>query len=307
MKRYFVINPVSGNGRAREFVAKLKESDYGLVYITAGKGDAERFIKQEAESGEKCVFYAVGGDGTLNETVNGAAGLKNVSIGVIPAGTGNDFVRYFENRDKFLDIDAQLNGEEIQIDAIKAVFDGVKSVFFINMANIGFDCNVVINASKIKNGIISGPMAYIMGAVQEIFRKWGQDVKIIFDDGYEYNGCQLLCTIANAGYCGGGFNSSPFADISDGYIDAAIIDKISRPKLISMLKGYREGTYLNDPKAKDFITYRRAKSLTAEFSSNTEISVDGEIFEFKRADFTVHKGCLNFIVPKGAYIPGGLK
>ena len=74
-----------------------------------------------------------------------------------------------------------------------------------------------------------------------------------------------------------------------------------------MLKGYRDGTYLNDPKAKGFITYRRAKSLTAEFGSNTEISVDGEIFEFKRADFTVYKGCLNFIVPKGAYIPGGLK
>ena len=307
MKRYFIINPVSGKGRAREFVSKLKSRNEGQIYITACRGDAERFIKREASGGDRCVFYAVGGDGTLNETVNGAMGFDNVSIGIIPAGTGNDFVRYFGDEEAFLDIDSQLNGKEIKIDTIKAVFDNGSPVNFINMANIGFDCNVVINAAKIKNGIVSGPMAYVCGAAQEMFREWGQKVSIKFDDGYTYKGCQLLCTIANAGYCGGGFRSSPFADISDGYIDVAVIDKISRLKLLSMLKGYRDGTYLNDPRAESFITYRRTESLTAEFETSTKVSVDGEIFDFKKAEFKINKRCLKFMVPQGAEIPGGQK
>lgn len=306
MKKYFIINPVSGNGRAREFVSTLKKRSEGQVYITACNGDAERFIKKEAAGGEQCIFYAVGGDGTLNEAVNGAVGIENAAIGIIPAGTGNDFVRYFNDRERFMDIDSQLNGNIIKIDAVKAVFDERKSVYFVNMANIGFDCNVVINASKIKNGFIEGPMAYIFGAAQEIFKKWGQNVRFNFDDGQVYRGCQLLCTIANGKYCGGGFRSSPFADISDGYMDIAVIDKIDKIKLLSLLKAYRDGTYLNDPKAKNFITYKKSERITAEFSSNTKICIDGEIFEFKKADFTVQNKSLNFIVPKGVNIPGGL-
>lgn len=306
MRKYFIINPVSGRGRTTDMIPELTKYKEAEIYVTSKKGDAERFIKERSRDGE-CVFYTVGGDGTLNEAVNAAAGMENVSIGAIPLGTGNDFVRCFSNREAFLDMGSQLRGRAIKVDTVKAVLDKGETVRFINMANIGFDCNVVISASKIKNGFISGPAAYALGALKEIFSKWGQDVKIRFDDGDTYKGRQLLCTIANGRYCGGGFMSSPYADVSDGYMDMAVIDKISRPKLISLLKKYRDGTYLEDPRADGFITYKRASEIHIKFRKETSISIDGEIFSSKSAVFTAEKQNINFIVPDGAYISGGRK
>ena len=306
MKTHFIVNPVAGNGRGNSYLPELVKIKDAEVYIPCNRDDIAVYIRGISSDGDRHAFYAVGGDGTLNGAVNGAVGLENAAVGIIPAGTGNDFVRWFKNREAFNSVSGQLRGSVKRIDAVKAILDGSFETYFVNMANIGFDCNVVINASKIKNGIVPNSMAYVFGAVQELFGKWGQNVKIEFDDGTAYNGCQLLCTIANASCCGGGFRSSPYADIADGYIDAAVIDRIGRLKLMSLLKKYRDGTYLTDKHAKDFITYKKVRSMKTAFASKTSVSIDGEIYEFKRAEFKIDN-FVNFIVPKGADGAGGSK
>ncbi len=298
MKNYFIINPASGRGESMRFIPDIEAFDNTNVFITSQKGEASVFVKKIADSGEVCRFYAVGGDGTLNEVINGAYGYKNAQVGLIPCGTGNDFVRCFKNKEDFTDIAAQLNGMEEPVDTIEASFDGGEGIYFINMANIGFDCNVVINTNTIKKKYASGSAAYIMGLIQELSKDIGQNIKIKFDDGDIYDGCQLLCTIANGMYCGGGFFSSPNARLSDGYIDVAVIHKMKKLKILSLLKKYRDGTYMTVPGIRDFVTYKKTTSLIVEMDKEQGISVDGEIYFFKTAEFINNKNSISFIIPQ---------
>lgn len=300
MDTYFIINPVSGNGKSVSFIEKIKETGQAHIHTTTEKGGAEQFVRKIAAGGKPCRFYAVGGDGTFGEIINGAYGYDNAAVGIVPAGTGNDFIRCFKSNESFFDIDAQLNGTVKEIDTVKTVMDGSFVRRFVNMGNIGFDCNVVINSEKVKNKYSFNFMSYIIGIVEELIKKWGQNVKITFDDGTVYDSCQLLCTIANGKYCGGGFLSSPKSDMSDGLMDVAVIDKIRKIDFISLIAKYRNGTYLEDIKAKDIITYKQVKSMKMEMEETQGICIDGDIYFFKTAEFENERHSIKLIVPQGA-------
>ena len=127
MKYYFVLNPASGNKKNRNRilidirdVAKKYGLDYD-VYFTKAPGDARYFAKQVCEDSlnEPIRIYGFGGDGTDNELVNGAYGHENVEIGIVPFGTGNDYIRNYGDPSCFLDIDNQILGESRYSDLIK--------------------------------------------------------------------------------------------------------------------------------------------------------------------------------------------
>ncbi|MEA4973773.1 MAG: diacylglycerol kinase family protein [Candidatus Metalachnospira sp.] len=302
MESYFLINPVSGNGRAMSFLPDIEDAISGMkkchLHTTSHKGGASAFVRKIAESGRPCRFFALGGDGTLNEVINGIHGLKNAQAGFIPAGTGNDFVRCFNGIKHFTNIADQLDGTPMEIDTVKVTLDDNEPIRFINMMNIGFDCNVVINASHMRG---SGSTAYIKGVFKELFSKnWGFNLKAFFDDGSVYNASALLFTLANGRYCGGGFLSSPYAELDNGLIDAAVVDRIGRLKIISLLKAYRDGTYLKQPKVQEFITYKRCSKIVLEVKGKQGVSLDGEIFHFKKAELLAENKTIEFIVPRGA-------
>ena len=131
MKNYFILNPAAGSGK---FVGELSKriikvcTEKGVdfdVYVTKKEGDATDFVRETCESlpdGEGARFYSCGGDGTNYEVISGAYGFKNVSVGFVPAGTGNDFIRCFEDKENFHDIAAQLDGET---DTIAKTMDAV--------------------------------------------------------------------------------------------------------------------------------------------------------------------------------------
>lgn len=298
MKIYFIINPTSGRGKAVEFIPKIEEIKQSNVYITTKKGEAEIFVHEICKKGEKCRFYAVGGDGTFNEVINGAYGYDNAQVGLIPAGTGNDFIRCFDNREDFVDIISQLNGIEKPIDTIKVTFDNNITTRFVNMGNIGFDCDVVIRADEVKSKFNFGPINYLIGVIFELIKNWGQKIKVTFDNGEICEINHLLSTIANGKYCGGGFCSSPYADMSDGLIDIAIIEKIGKFKFITMLNKYRKGTYLKDESVKNLLTYRQTKKVKVEMDKKQGICIDGEIYRFKTAIFENENKSIRFIIPK---------
>ena len=143
MKHYFLVNPVAGKSKSMKTAEAIKKYydengfDYQII-VTDEAHIGKDIVRDIAKSGEKCRIYAVGGDGTLFDVVNGAAGYDNVSVGVIPCGSGNDFVKSFCAFDDFLDIQNQCMGTEIPIDLIK--FDDYYSV---NIASMGMDAEVV--------------------------------------------------------------------------------------------------------------------------------------------------------------------
>ena len=127
-------------------------------------------------------------------------------------------------------------------------------------------------------------------------------MKLIFDDGEIIDSNLLLTAIANGRYCGGGFNAVPEALLDDGLIDLAIIKKISRFTFIGLVGSYKKGTYLSNPKAMQYITYKKVPHFKMEFDAPIPICVDGEIKGAKTIDFSVVKNGFNFVIPKGSDI-----
>ena len=300
---HFILNPNSAKGRGRRHIEEaIKEAcrkrhlNYHIYYTTC-PGDATEYVRSMIRITEdRQRFICIGGDGTINEIVNSAPQNLNVEFGVIPNGSGNDFVRNFSNIKKFYDIDAQIDGETVALDLIKC-----NDNYCVNMVNIGFDCAVVKEADKLKKIKFFSPgISYILGVIVVLFRKFGTKMKLVFDDGEVIDKELTLTAIGNGKFCGGGFMSAPKALLNDGLLDVCAISKISRLTFIRLVKCYKNGTYLENEKAMKIIRHRRVPHFRMEFDTPIPICIDGEIKGAKNIDFEVVPKAFNFVIPKGS-------
>ncbi len=295
---HFILNPNSGKRRKQRVIenaiktaCKSRQLDYHIYYTTCS-GDATEYVRSMINCyKEPQRFVCVGGDGTLNEIVNSALCCPHIEFGVIPYGSGNDFVKNFGDIEKFYDIEAQLDGTSVSLDLIKC-----NEYYSVNMVNIGFDCAVAKEASKFKR--ISAKMSYILGVVKVLFRKIGTKMKITFDDGTVIEDDLTLTAIGNGKFCGGGFMAAPKASLDDGLLDVCVIKKITRRKFLSLVGTYKKGLHVGNPKAEKYIRYFRVPHFKMEFQSPVPICIDGEIKGAKTVDFTVVRNAFNFIIPK---------
>ena len=170
------MNPKSGrHKRLGNLEDTIKEAcqSRGLkyhIYYTSCQGDATEYVKSmlRITPDQKQRFICVGGDGTLNEIVNADPTNPNGEYGVMPSGTGNDFIKSFTREDLFSSVEAQLDGEAVALDIIKC-----NEYYCMNMANIGFDCAAAKKASELKKYKIPPALAYIFGVAIVIFKKFG--------------------------------------------------------------------------------------------------------------------------------------
>lgn len=315
MKHVFIINPNGGRkGKLEKFCNNIKQSaerlgiDYEL-YFTKGPKDCEKHARElcmaVAVRGEKLRIYGCGGDGTVNELVNGVIGFENVEIGVIPMGTGNDYIRNYGDLDDFRDIESQIKGIARTSDLIKyrAEYNGeVTEAYCANMFNIGFDCNVVDMTNRLKQlPLINGSLAYLLGVAAMFIKKKGADLKIEFQDGTVKDGPILLAAVANGCFCGGGIKSAPESILDDGLMDVNIIDDVTRMFFINIFPSFRKGTHLGHEKVinSNVIRYTKEKALTITANGESlRLCVDGEIFTQKKVEFTMAEDAVKFIVPE---------
>ena len=299
---HFILNPKSGKKKKHKSIeqtiknACIKRQLSYHIYYTTCIGDATEYVKSMVRiSSERQRFVCVGGDGTLNEIVNSAPCNPLVEFGVIPGGSGNDFVKNFTNVKLFSSIEAQLDGDAIPLDLIKC-----NDFYCVNMVNIGFDCAVVKEASKLKQyKLISPSFSYVLGVAVVLFKKFGTKMKLIFDDGEVLENDFTLSAIGNGKFCGGGFMATPQALLTDGLLDVCVIDKISRMTFLSLVMSYRKGTHLENKRARKILRHRRVSHFRMEFETPLPICIDGEIKGAKNIEFSVVKNGLNFVIPKG--------
>ncbi len=301
---HFILNPKSGRSpqqtrMEQEIVdACLKRQLSYHIYYTTCRKNAITYVRSMVKEypDERQRFICIGGDGTINEIANSAPANPNIEFGVIPNGSGNDFVRNFTHRRRFGDIDAQIDGEVQSFDLIKCNDD-----YCVNMINIGFDCSVVIEADKFrKYKFISPGISYVLGVVVGFFfKKFGTPMKIIFDDGEVIEKNLTLTAIGNGKFCGGGFKSAPKASLSDGLLDVCIIDKVSRLSFLQLVSSYKDGTFLEKKTAQKIVKYKQADHFRMEFNEPQPICIDGEVSMAKTVDFKVIPGAFNFVIPKG--------
>ena len=297
MKFVFIINPVAGKGTKQQaFARNIKEyfakngGDFEIFY-TKKQGDAKNYAKTLAEKGHEVRIYACGGEGTAFEVLNGIAGFDNVSLGVVPCGSANDFITYFSERELFLDVSAQVNGETTEIDLIK-----VGEHFAINSCSIGMDAMVAANMSKFKKlPLVSGQMAYVIALLYTLFSKMGVNLKVVLDNGKKViSKKSLFAVIANAPFYGGGFNPTPSATPFDGQLDFSVISVVSRLKILTLLKKYRKGTHTNLP----ICELGRCQSAVIEADKTVPLNMDGEIVFTDRAEFKIVRNAVKLILPK---------
>lgn len=301
MKYIFVVNPHAGETNAapalKTTIAALGKDTDCDIYETKGIGDATVFVRDfcNAHPGEELRFIACGGDGTLNEVINGAVGFAGVSVSCYPCGSGNDFVKVFGGAEKFLDVKALLDAPARPLDLLK-----VGDRYSNNVVNFGFDTTVAItiNQEREKTGS-AGKSVYTKGVVTALIKSMKNRFTVKADgEILNPDGKALLCTVANGQYVGGSFCCAPRAKTDDGLIEVCLIKPISRLRFVRILGTYTEGRHLDDPAVQDIVVYRRAKTVEVTAPDGFAYSLDGEIIYENHFTVEIVPAAVFFAVPE---------
>ena len=297
MKYVFILNASSGKGKiAQEFIPKVEsylkahpEID-GELYLTKFSRDAMQYAEKVASTGVEVTFFACGGDGTLWEVINGAYRYKNAAVGVIPLGSGNDFSRILGDREKLVDIDAQINGTVTQFDLIKA---GDKVA--ISQCSMGFDAEVCADQANMKKlPGVNGEMAYTVALFHCMLRRFGGNFTVKVDDKVIYDGETIFALCANSRWYGGGYMGAPKAILDDGLLDCILVRKeFGRIKLASLVNEYKRGEHLSWP----YTQFVRGKKMQIISKKPAAVNVDGECETVTESTFEVLEKAINFVIP----------
>lgn len=287
----FIVNPTAGKGRAKKLVPVIENEckKYGVdfeIKYTNAPGDGTSIAAWGVEQGYKKII-AVGGDGTVNEVMNGMA-ESNAALGVIPGGSGNDFIRSISNHKNIEDIIYDNISGKIE----KADLGICNGKYFINVASGGFDGEVTIETAKVKK-IFSGSTAYIVALLKIIFKYKGRRLKVEIDD-LSFEGNTLLVAVANGRYYGGGMLPAPRAVINDGYFDICHIKHLAIMKMLVLFPKFMKGKHENIKE----VTMYRGKRVRLECSEPLAVNFDGEITRAREVEFKIIPNGINIVVPK---------
>ncbi len=299
MKHLFIVNPVAGGkDRTAEVNAAVQAvlGPTGLqyeVYVTKGPRDAEVKIKADAATEEDLRVFACGGDGTLNECVNGAALLPNVSVTQYPGGTGNDFLRIFgDGTEKFRDLKELIYGEIRKFDLIETC-----GRYSINICSVGADARIGTDVHKYSNIPVlgAGSMAYVTSLVVNVFKGLNMPVKVRCGD-FEYEGSSALICACNGQYYGGGFHPTSDSRPDNGSLEFLIVKHVKLIEFPALIGKYSSARWRELPKEK--ITHITGSHLEIETPEPVVINIDGEALYRDKINFTLVPNAVNFIVPK---------
>ncbi len=297
MKHLFLVNPAAGKHDNTCFCSEKIHTfcaENGLDYrirVSKQRGDLERFAREAAETGEEYRIYACGGDGTLNEVVNGAVGHDNVAITCWPVGSGNDFVRIFSNPDKFHDLNALCFGPETRLDLIEC-----GNRYSINICSMGLDARIGTQMATYKAlPGVSGMGAYLASTVVNVIKGIHEPYTIEVN-GQTLQGNYTMICICSGSYYGGGFNPVPEAKPDDGMLDILLVSKVSRLQVAKLIGAYKAGRYAEFP---DLIAHYHATEITIHCEKETVINLDGESLYGTDVTFQVKPQAIRFFYPTG--------
>lgn len=265
MKHIFIVNPISGKGKTLKAVDRIKKVceeenlDYE-IYFTEYPKDATKIARKYRFT--KNIIYSVGGDGTLNEVLNGIVGTKNL-LGVIPAGSGNDFYKTLSKID-----------EEYPVIDIGKVNDR----YFINIISIGIDAEVANNVSLMKKRKVPTNQIYNASLIYTFFKYKYKDIELSIDEKEQKKGKCTILTICNGQVYGGGYKIAPSAKLTDGYFDVYYVEKVNKPQLSSLINMLKQGIHEKHNKV------HKSQATKIKFKCDKELvcNIDGEIMTAKK-------------------------
>jgi diacylglycerol kinase (ATP) len=272
-------------------VKRIRHLPDAEVRLTARKGDAVRFARTAVRKG--CdMIVAAGGDGTLNEVVNGiGANASRVRLGLIPLGTGNDLARTLglpTDLDEAIALLAA--GHTRAIDLVRVTSDRVR--YFVNVSAGGFS-GLVDEKLTPKMKKTWGPLAYLRSAVAALPQLRAYRTKLSLDNRKRLTINLYNVVIANGRYVGGGTLIAPKASIDDGLLDIILIHERSAAELALLAAQVALGNHLSSAA----VVFRRAAKVTVTSRPGMWFNVDGELVSNEPAEFEVLPRALQFVVP----------
>ncbi|HEX76024.1 MAG TPA: diacylglycerol kinase family lipid kinase [Dehalococcoidia bacterium] len=296
-----IVNPVAGAGRTTkkwpEIMGLLKSIGLDFEHdLTEAPGHAIELAKSAAKKGCELVI-SVGGDGTMNEVVNGlyaADGIDNVMLGIISTGTGADYIRTIGIPRSYKEAcHCLVNPRKLIVDlgVIEYTSNGqtVKRLF-VNFAGLGFDAEIV-KATTQKFKALGNTSSYLMGLFTTLIFYENRNVSLIVDGEVEE---RKVCTVlmSNGRYGGGGMLAAPNADPADGILDVLIIDDLTKLDLLRSLPRIYKGTHLTHPK----VTVKRAREVEIRPAQQMAVQADGELLGEAPARFYIMPAALNVVI-----------
>jgi diacylglycerol kinase (ATP) len=291
-KTCIILNPAAGNASDLEdVVARLSRVPNGEIRISGKPGSAARFAGAAVRKGYDLIV-AAGGDGTLNEVVNGIGeNLGDARVGLLPLGTGNDFARTIGIPNDLEEaIDLIVTGETRAVDLVRVTSDEVR--YFVNVSAGGFSGLVDEKlTSEMKK--TWGPLAYLRGAAAALSELRAYRTTLAFDNSESLTLDLYNVVVANGRYVAGGTLIAPEASIDDGLLDIVLIPQRSAPELALLAAKVAMGTHLTS----DAIVFRRAANVTVNSKPGMWFNVDGELVGNEPARFEILPRALRFIAP----------
>lgn len=291
MRHLFIINPAAGKGKAlryRHAIEKYFEErgEDVRIALTEEPGHATCIARDFAREGSGRI-YAVGGDGTLNEVLNGMAGT-GCSLAVLPAGSGNDFFRNLEAETDETLLARTIEGREEPVS-----LGEVEGRYFLNVASAGIDAAIAHNADRYKKlPLVGGTAAYVAGIFHTVFfyRSFPAVVRI---DGESFSRKTLLLAVANGRCYGGGMKIAPGADIRSGEFEVYHVDEAGPFRILHLFPRLMAGTHESIRE----VSHAKGGQISIEAERAFPLNIDGEIRHVRKAEFRIIPEGVRLVVP----------
>jgi diacylglycerol kinase (ATP) len=294
-----VVNPAAGGGRSRSAWPRLRDAlaraglDFDWV-ATGASGDGVRLAREGVRAGHQLVV-AVGGDGTVNEVVNGvtdADGLPLATTGAVLTGRGRDACRNFGVPTRWQDAAAALvSGRDAAFDLGLAAWADGRRRYFLGAAGAGFDAAVAARAASVA---ARGTLPYLFAVLATVHASRPMAATIGVDGAPTWQTPLTAAIVANARYFGGGMKIAPQADPADGVLDLVVLGALGRLEMLRWLPTIYSGRHLANPR----ITTRRASVIVVEAPVPLPTQVDGELGGTTPVTITVARRALRLRVPR---------
>lgn len=306
----FIVNPIAGSGRAHGIVPRIgawlaQEGIAARLLETREKGHAERLAAAAPDLGHDRVV-AVGGDGTIQEVLNGlmAAGAGNdrarPSLGIVPAGRGNDLARSVDLPiDPMACLPIAIGATTRPFDVGLAGGEDGRTRYFGAAGGAGFDAQVAYTMAVQRRFWMRGEAGYFLGTLNELRRYRNGELRItLTGDGEDRVVAQrcLFVAFANGPVYGGGMRICPDAAIDDGWLDVCVVGDLSRFAALRELPGIYQAKHVNNPK----VEIVRVRSVRIEGDAATRVHLDGEPFGSVPVDVSVLAGAIGVAVAEAA-------
>ena len=295
MKPYIIVNPIAGAIVNPDGLLKqLRRLDPRKLSLTKREGEAETLARVAFRAGCDYII-AAGGDGTLNEVINGIASphpIRRVRLGIVPLGTANDFARSMKLPTRVENnIDILRAKQTVLVDLGRVT--GKRTRYFINVSAGGFSGAV---DEKLTPQIKStwGPLAYLRSAAAALPKLRAYHATVIFDDVDRWEGELYNIVIANGQFVAGGLPIAPDASVRDGLLDVLLVPKRPAREMALLTAQMLLGKHLSS----DAIPFRRIRKISVKSRPRMWFNVDGEPFGDDPAVFQILPRALEFVIRK---------